>query len=111
MRLIHEAKPMLLRLAVMAAIATASLTAEMRRFFGWPQSGSRRLPFFITVPVGHKTGDCASSVANDVGVTYTRSGPVVVSFLRNGIREPYGEAEDRMGHVARLLVGFFDGRP
>jgi len=102
---------MLLRLAMMAAVATASLTAEMRRIFGWQQSGLRRLPHFITVPVGPKTGDCTSSVANDVGVTYTRSGPVVVSFLRNGIREPYGEAEDRMGHVARLLVEYFDGRP
>jgi hypothetical protein len=96
---------------MMAAVASASLTAEMHRFFGWQQSGLRRLPHFITVPVGHKTGGCASSVANDVGVPYTRLGPVVVSFLRNGIREPYGEAEDRMGHVARLLVEYFDGRP
>lgn len=102
---------MLLRLAMMAAVATAALTAEMRRIFGWQQSGLRRLPHFITVPVGHKTGDFAPSVANDVGVLYTRSGPVVVSFLLNGIREPYGEAEDRMGHVARLLVEYFDGRP
>ena len=92
-------------------LTSAASAEEMRRFFGWQQSGSRRLPHFITVPVGHKTGDFAPNVANDVGVIYTRSGPVVVSFLLNDIREPYGEAEDRMGHVARLLVEYFDGRP
>jgi len=50
-------------------------------------------------------------VANDVGVIYTRSGPVVVSFLLNAIDEPYGEAEDRMGQVGRAIVEYFDGRP
>jgi hypothetical protein len=35
---------------------------------------------------------------------------VVVSFLLNAIREPYGEAEDRMGEVARVLVEYFDGK-
>jgi hypothetical protein len=34
---------------------------------------------------------------------------VVVSFLLNAIREPYGEAEDRMGQVARVIVEYFDG--
>lgn len=101
---------------LLEAIETGRLTSaasadEMRRFFLWQQSGARRLPHFITVPVGHKTGDFAPGVANDVGIIYTRSGPVVVSFLLNAIREPYGEAEDRMGHVARLLVEYFDGRP
>jgi beta-lactamase class A len=98
------------------AMETAKLTssasaAEMSRVFRWQQSGARRLPHYVDVPVGHKTGDFAPSVANDVGVIYTRSGPVVVSFLLNAIREPYGEAEDRMGQVARVLVEYFDGRP
>ena len=98
------------------AMETGTLTSaasadEMSRMFRAQQSGSRRLPHFITVPVGHKTGDFAPAVANDVGIIYTRSGPVVVSFLLNGIREPYGEAEDRMGHVARVIVEYFDGRP
>ena len=91
--------------------ASATSTDEMRRVFRWQQSGSRRLPHYIDVPVGHKTGDFPPAVANDVGVVYTRSGPVVVTFLLNEIREPYAEAEDRMGQVARLIVEYFDGRP
>ena len=98
------------------AMETGKLTStasadEMSRMFRSQQSGARRLPHFITVPVGHKTGDFAPSVANDVGIIYTRSGPVVVSFLLNAIREPYAEAEDRMGHVARVIVEYFDGKP
>jgi len=101
---------------MLEAIETGKLTSaasadEMSRVFRWQQSGARRLPHFITVPVGHKTGDFAPAVANDVGIIYTRSGPVVVSFLLNAIREPYAEAEDRMGHVARVIVEYFDGRP
>ncbi len=91
-------------------LTSAASAAEMSRVMRWQQSGARRLPHFIDVPVGHKTGDFPPSIANDVGVIYTRSGPVVVSFLLNGIREPYAEAEDRMGQVARVIVEYFDGR-
>ncbi|MCC7180644.1 MAG: serine hydrolase [Acidobacteria bacterium] len=91
-------------------LTSAASAAEMSRVMRWQQSGARRLPHFIDVPVGHKTGDFPPSIANDVGVIYTRSGPVVVSFLLNGIREPYAEAEDRMGQVARLIVEYFDGQ-
>jgi hypothetical protein len=92
-------------------LTSAGSAAEMSRVFRWQQSGARRLPHYIDVPVGHKTGDFPPAVANDVGVIYTRSGPVVVSFLVNAIREPYGEAEDRMGQVGREIVEYFDGRP
>ena len=61
------------------------------------------------MPVGHKTGDFPPAIANDDGVVYARSGPIVVSFLLNAIREPYAEAEDRMGQVTRLIVEYFDG--
>ena len=91
-------------------LTSAASATEMSTMFRWQQSGARRLPHFLTVPVGHKTGDFAPSVANDVGIIYTRSGPVVVSFLLNAIREPYAEAEDRMGQVARVLVEYLDGR-
>lgn len=100
---------------LLEAMETGKLTSAdsaslMRRVMRWQQSGSRRLPHFIDVPVGHKTGDFPPSVANDVGVIYTRSGPVVVSFMLNAIREPYAEAEDRMGRVAQIIVEYFDGR-
>jgi beta-lactamase class A len=92
-------------------LTTPVHASEMSRVFRWQQSGARRLPHYLDVPVGHKTGDFPPAVANDVGVVYTRSGPVVVSFLLNAIREPYGEAEDRMGQVGRRLVEYFDGKP
>ena len=83
--------------------------AEMTRAFRRQQSGARRLPHFLDVAVGHKTGDFPPMLANDVGVIYSRSGPIVVSFLTNSIREPYAELEDRMGRTARSIVDFFDG--
>jgi beta-lactamase class A len=83
--------------------------AEMTRAFRRQQSGARRLPHFLAVPVGHKTGDFPPVLANDVGVIYARSGPIVVAFLTNAIREPYAELEDRMGRTTRAVVDYFDG--
>jgi beta-lactamase class A len=83
--------------------------AEMTRAFRRQQSGARRLPHFLDVPVGHKTGDFPPALANDVGVIYARSGPIVIAFLTNGIREPYAETEDRMGRTTRAVVDYFDG--
>jgi beta-lactamase class A len=90
-------------------IASAASCAEMARAFRRQQSGSRRLPHFLEVPVGHKTGDFPPVLANDVGVVYARSGPIVIAFLTNAIREPYAETEDRMGRTTRAIVDYFDG--
>jgi beta-lactamase class A len=87
-----------------------SSCAEMTLAFRRQQSGARRLPHFLDVAVGHKTGDFPPMLANDVGVVYARSGPIVVSFLTNAIREPYAEMEDRMGRTTRTIVDYFDGR-
>jgi hypothetical protein len=73
------------------------------------QSGSRRLPHFVNVPVAHKTGDFPPVLANDVGIIFARSGPIVVAFFGNAIEGPYAEAEDRIGRIAQLIVGYFDG--
>ena len=80
------------------------MKATLRR----QQAGRRRLPHFLDVPIGHKTGDSAV-IANDVGLIYSRSGPIVVAFFANGITGPYAETEDRIGRVARLIVDYFDG--
>ena len=90
-------------------IASAASCAEMRTAFRRQQAGARRLPHFLDVPVGHKTGDFPPVLANDVGVIYARSGPIVISFLTNAIREPYAELEDRMGRTTRMIVDYFDG--
>jgi beta-lactamase class A len=84
---------------------------EMIRMMRAQLAGSRRLPHFLTVGVAHKTGDFAPVLANDVGIVYARSGPIVVSFFANEIVGPYAEAEDQIGRVAQLIVGYFDGAP
>lgn len=91
------------------AIASKAACADMLRMLRAQQSGARRLPHFLSVAVGHKTGDFPPLLANDVGIIYARSGPIVVSFFLNGIHGPYGEAEDRIGRVAQLIVEYFDG--
>ncbi|MGE0816067.1 MAG: FG-GAP-like repeat-containing protein [Vicinamibacterales bacterium] len=100
---------------LLEAIERATLTSNasastMKAILGRQQAGSRRLPHFLTVPVAHKTGD-SGVIANDVGLVAARSGTIVISFFVNGITGPYGETEDRIGHVARQIVDYFDGAP
>ena len=91
-------------------IASPESCATMRLFLRRQLAGSRRLPHFIDVPVGHKTGD-SGNIANDVGIIYSRSGPIVIAVLVNGITGSFGEAEDRIGRIAKLVVDHFDGPP
>ncbi len=100
---------------LLEAIERGTLTskasaAAMKTILSRQQAGSRRLPHFLDVPVAHKTGD-SGVIANDVGLVSARSGTVVISFFVNGITGSYGEAEDRIGHVARQIVDYFDGGP
>jgi len=95
--------------ATAPAIAAQKSCADMLRMMRAQQSGARRLPHFLNVPVGHKTGDFPPVLANDVGVVYARSGPIVIAFFANAIEGPYGEAEDREGRIAQLIVEYFDG--
>lgn len=89
-------------------IASPASCEAMIRMMRAQQAGSRRLPHFIQLPVAHKTGDFAPVLANDVGVIYARSGPIVVAFLGNAITGNYGEAEDHIGRFAQQLVEMFD---
>ncbi|MGQ0733745.1 MAG: serine hydrolase [Acidobacteriota bacterium] len=90
-------------------IASKAACEEMIRLMRAQQAGARRLPHFLDVPVAHKTGDFPPVLANDVGIVFARSGPIVLAFFANAIVGPYGEAEDRMGRVAQLVVQYFDG--
>jgi beta-lactamase class A len=92
-----------------SALVNTANGADMMRMLRAQQSGARRLPHYLNVPVAHKTGDFPPVIANDAGIILTESGPIVVAFFLNEITEPYGEAEDRMGAVARFLVDYFDG--
>lgn len=71
------------------------------------QLGARRLPHFIDVPVGHKTGD-GGTIANDAGIIYARSGPLVVAFFASSVKGSYGDAEDRIGRLAQKLAAHVD---
>jgi beta-lactamase class A len=90
-------------------IAAQKSCADMMRMMRAQQSGARRLPHFLDVPVAHKTGDFPPVLANDVGVVLARSGPIVIAFFSNTIEGSYAEAEDRIGRIAQLIVGYFDG--
>ena len=89
-------------------IVSPASAATMRTFMRRQLAGSRRLPHFVDVPVAHKTGD-AGNIANDVGIMYARSGPIVIAVLVTGITGSYGEAEDRIGRLAELVLKHFDG--
>ena len=89
-------------------IASAASCEAMLRMLRAQQAGQRRLNHYLSVPVAHKTGDFPPVLANDVGIIYARSGPIVVSYLGNAITGNYGEAEDRIGRLAQQLVEYFD---
>ena len=88
-------------------IASPASCTTMRLFLRRQLAGARRLPHFVSFPVGHKTGD-SGNIANDVGVIYADSGPIVIAVLVSGITGSYGEAEDRIGRIAGLVVNHFD---
>ena len=89
-------------------IATAASCDAMLRMMRAQQAGQRRLNHYLSVPVAHKTGDFPPVLANDVGIIYARSGPIVVSYLGNAITGTYGDAEDRIGRFAQQLVELLD---
>lgn len=90
-------------------IAKPESCDEMRRMFRAQQAGIMKIPHYLTVPVGHKTGE-TGGVTNDVGVIYARSGPIVISFYNMNMTGSRAETEDMMGEVARTVVDYFDGR-
>jgi beta-lactamase class A len=92
------------------ALATRPGCEEMMRMMRQQLSGDRRLPHYLEVPVAHKTGDWPPFLANDVGVIFAQSGPIVMVVCTNDIRGNYGEAEDRIGEMARTVVAYFDGK-
>lgn len=81
---------------------------EMKRMLLAQQSGFIKLPHYLTVPIGHKTGE-TGTVTNDVGMIYARSGTIVISFYNVELSGPRAETEDGMGRVARTVVDYFDG--
>jgi beta-lactamase class A len=86
---------------------SAKRSTEMKNILLQQQLGVRRIPHYLTVPVAHKTGD-GRDVANDAGIVYARSGPIVISLFTMGITGPYAETEDQIGRISRMIVDYFD---
>ena len=96
--------------AIQSGTAAAPASCEtMRRILLRQQLGVRRLPQFLDVPIGHKTGD-SNVIANDVGIVYARSGPIVVAVFTNAVTGMYAETEAAVGRLGQLVVDYFDGR-
>jgi len=86
---------------------SAKRSTEMKNILLQQQLGVRRIPHYLTVPVAHKTGD-GRDVANDAGIVYARSGPIIISFFTMGITGPYAETEDQIGRISRKIIDYFD---
>jgi beta-lactamase class A len=90
-------------------IASRASCDDMRAIMLRQLAGTRRIPHFLSVPVAHKTGDGPPNIANDVGIVYARSGPIVIAFFTASNTAPYAELEDRIGQVSKMIVDYFDG--
>ena len=92
----------------LCTIASMGSCDEMKRIMLGQKSGALKIPHYLQVPVGHKTGE-TRGVTNDVGMIYSRSGPIIISFYNMNVVGPRAYTEERMGQVSRLIVEYFDG--
>jgi beta-lactamase class A len=83
-------------------------TAELRVALRRQQLGDRRLPRLIEHPVAHKTGENPPWDANDAGIIYAPSGPIVVAVFANDLGGDYAQEEARIGRIGRVIVDYFE---
>ena len=86
-------------------LASPAATDEMRGILQW-QVYYSRLPQRIRfrVPIGHKTGDWPPIVANDVGILYAASGPIVIAVFTSANRGSFPDLEATIGRVAEDIL-------
>ncbi len=80
--------------------ATEEMRGILRRQFYWTRLPSRLRG---RVVIGHKTGDWPPYLANDVGIMYTPTGPIVISAFAMENRGSYDRVEAAIGRVAELI--------
>lgn len=80
---------------------------EMKRMLR-AQQVRHKIPHYLSVPSGNKTGD-TTGVSNDVALIYARSGPIVMTSYNQNVQGQRTELDDRIGELARRIVGYFDG--
>jgi len=86
-------------------LASPASTNEMRGILQW-QLYYSRLPQRIRfrVPIGHKTGDWPPIVANDVGILYAASGPIVIAVFTSANLGSFADLEATIGRVAEDIL-------
>jgi beta-lactamase class A len=86
-------------------LASQTSTAAMRRILR-RQLYTSRLPQRVRfrVAIGHKTGDWPPYVADDVGIMYPRSGPIVLAVFSNANRGSFFDLEAAEGRVAEDVL-------
>jgi len=69
-----------------------------------------RLPLRINgrVAVGHKTGDWAPVAGHDVGIIYSRSGPIVISIFMSQNRGDFLALEATQGRIAEAILDHWE---
>jgi beta-lactamase class A len=82
--------------------------AEIRTALRHQQLGDNRLPRLIEHPLGHKTGDSPPWDANDVGIVYAPSGPIIVAVFANDLGGDYTQEETRIGRIGRVILDYFE---
>jgi beta-lactamase class A len=80
--------------------ATEEMRVILRRQFY-----SSRLPARLRgrAAIGHKTGDWPPYLANDVGIIYAPSGPIVISAFATENRGRFEDLETAIGRIAELI--------
>lgn len=89
--------------------ASKAACDEMKRILRAQQAGTRKIPHWLTAPVGHKTGETIG-VTNDIGIVYAKSGPIVITSFNMDMAGLDADGDDRIGAVSRLVVDYFDGK-
>ena len=89
-------------------IASQPSCEEMKRVLRRQQHGKRKIPHHLTVPVAHKTGE-KMGATHDIGIVYAKSGPIIIASYNMDMIGPHADGDDRIGHVAHLIVEYFDG--
>ncbi len=88
--------------------ASPAACAEMKRILLAQQLGARKIPHFLSVPTGRKTGG-TTGVTNDFGIVYAKSGPIVIASFNMDVTGLAADGDDRIGAVSRIAVEYFGG--
>jgi beta-lactamase class A len=91
-------------------LAGRRATEEMRNILR-RQFYSSRLPARIRgqASIGHKTGDWPPYLANDVGIIYAPSGPIVISAFTTDNRGSFSDVETAIARIAELIFAAWGG--